>query len=242
MSPDPHNRRIDARAKPMAQALARWLSRYGRLLVERELRYHILKADDEERLRLELERLLHLYGLRQMDEAARGTGAKLVPAKAIDDFLATKSMRITGIMAESRDAVREGIRVLMREALAEDPLPSAGEITRRIRRTYLGPADAVPFEISHERAALIARTEMVQAENTGIVEGYKATGVKQLEWLSYSDGASGDRHHERMNGKRVNLGDEFVTPLGNRLRYPGDPMAPIKETANCRCTVAPVFG
>lgn len=33
----------------------------------------------------------------------------------------------------------------------------------------------------------------------------------------------------------VDLGDKFVTIAGNRLRFPGDPLAPIEETAHCRC-------
>lgn len=238
-----HNRRIDARAKPLAGALARWLERYSRLIVERELSRQLRKDRDEDRFRDELERLLRLFGLRTMQDAAGGVvaGDVAIPAELVTEFLATKTVQVTGIMAETRESVRAGIKQLIDEALREEKKPSAGEIARRIRSSYFGPEDARPFAVSSERAALIARTELVQAENGGIVAGYTATGVQEIEWVAYTDGRSGDRHHERMDGKRVKLGESFTTPLGNELRYPGDPLGPIKETANCRCTVAPVL-
>ncbi len=237
-----HERRLDARSKPLAQAMAQWLARYARLVVERELSRRVRKADDEQRLQRELEQILRLYGVRQMTDAAHGTrgGNWQLPPSAIDAFLEQKVIQVTGLARDTRQAIRDDIRRVLREALSETPQPSAGEVARRIRSSYFGPEDARPFAVSSERAALIARTELVQAENTGIVEGYKASGVEEIEWLAYSDGKSGDRHHEDMNGERVKLGEYFVTPLGNKLRYPGDPAAPIKETANCRCTVAPV--
>lgn len=109
--------------------------------------------------------------------------------------------------------------------------------TERFRTTEGGNL----YAFSPERAELIARTEMAQAENTGIVEGYKATGVLGLEWLAYDDGRTGDRRHNEMKGLAVEVGDRFYTPLGNWLRYPGDPMAPIGETANCRCSTRPIY-
>lgn len=235
------NATVDARSKPLAQALSRWLARYARVLVDRELRRELRKADDDRVLAEELRRLLRLYGVRTFGEAASSTGAWSVSPGAVDDFLATKDIRVTGIMAETRERVREDLRRLIRESLKETPQPGASGVARRVREAFFGGGER-PFAVSSERAALIARTEMVQAENSGIVEGYKASGVEWIEWLANTDGASGDRHHERMNGKRVKVGDYFTTPLGNRLRYPGDPDAPIKETANCRCTVAAVRG
>lgn len=97
------------------------------------------------------------------------------------------------------------------------------------------------YSFSPERAALIARTEMAQAENEGIVEGYVQTGVEGLRWLAYRDGRSGKREHDEMHRKTVRIGEKFELPDGTRMRYPGDSTAPIRHLANCRCTVAPVL-
>ena len=235
--------RVDSRTKGLVGPLEQWLRRYARLVLEQQLRRGVHKADDEEQLRQEIERLLRIFGLRQLTDAANSAergSAVLIPPAAITDFLAMKQIHITGIMGETRAGVERLIRETLIAGQREEPEPTAAEIARRLRAALAANQDQErPFVVSPERAALIARTELVQAVNTGIVEGYRATGVAELEWLAYSDGNSGDRHHERMNGQVVRLGEYFITPLGNRLRYPGDPTAPIKETANCRCTVAP---
>ena len=142
-------------------------------------------------------------------------------------------------------------RLILVQAATERPRPSINEISRRIRvdvGQFRGSKGQEDIESLGNRAELIARTEAAQSENTGITEGMHAAGIDEIEWLAHTDGRSGDRHHERMNGKRIPLADSrgnnsskwFKTPKGNRLRYPGDPGAPIEDTARCRCTILPV--
>jgi hypothetical protein len=93
--------------------------------------------------------------------------------------------------------------------------------------------------MSPERASLIARTEACQNENTGIYEGMRQLDVDQIVWLHSGSANPGKRHHDWMNGKVIELGEVFEMPSGQSMRYPGDPDAPISETANCSCVVAP---
>jgi hypothetical protein len=194
----------------------------------------------------------------------------IAPPQTLIDFVASKDVRIQAILEETRAEVRASVRDLLSHALAQDATPSAGTLARRIKNTFHGQegaggllrgieqdeikgilptarystADGTLYAFSPERAALISRTELSQAENTGIFEGYRAANVGEIEWLSLSRdaGAAGGRRHDMMNGKRTTLGVPFVTPLGNRMQYPGDPEAPIGETANCRCTHVAVLG
>lgn len=244
--------RVDARASPFARALEQWLLRYARIEAARAMREAnvVRKADDDAEMERELRDLIRRFGMRQVADAARGAGA---PPQLVDDALAGKPVKIkwfyeyaghvertaTRIIGTTKTQVREAVRGIVREGREEGSAP--GEIARRVRTQLHGPDAAGRIHaFSPERAALIARTELVQAENAGIMAGYEATGVQEIEWLSYQDGRSGERHHERMNGKRVKLGEEFELPSGAKLRYPGDMRAPIGETANCRCTTRPV--
>ncbi|NIU03774.1 MAG: hypothetical protein GWN29_04970 [Gammaproteobacteria bacterium] len=120
------------------------------------------------------------------------------------------------------------------------PAPMRGSRVLPTQRYRLTDGGSL-YAFSPERAELIARTEMGQAENTGIVEGYRATGVLGIEWLAYDDGRTGDRRHNEMKGIAVAMGERFVLPDGTPMRYPGDPNAPIKHLANCRCSTRPIF-
>lgn len=113
-----------------------------------------------------------------------------------------------------------------------------GEIARRIHTQFHGKESEGRIRVfSPERAALIAQTELGQAENLGIFEGYRTSGVEEIEWLA----RVGSVRHGHMDGKRVKLGEHFITRRGNRLRHPGDMAAPIGETINCQCTVRAVI-
>lgn len=98
------------------------------------------------------------------------------------------------------------------------------------------------YAFSSERAALIARTEVGMAVNTGTFEGYKLSGVTHLKWLPVTrDRRSGARRHWKMaDHPAVAAGERFTLPDGVKMLYPHDPAAPIHHLANCRCTHRPV--
>jgi hypothetical protein len=97
----------------------------------------------------------------------------------------------------------------------------------------------VPYRLEN-----IARTESIRASNTGTYDLMREWGVPQIEWLATMDPPRARENHMDMNGHVVNVGDPFQVPSADggmtRMMYPGDPDAPIGETANCRCTTVPV--
>jgi hypothetical protein len=249
----------------MTRAIERWAA----ALVAREIRAaagdpqrYVRRTkqkdppSDEDQLRA----LLLRFGLTHGADAANGAaGSRIIPGTLVRDVIAGKPVKIVWferwvreterraarVSASTRERVRESVRTILADADAEDVRPTVAEIAHRIRTQIHAvepakdPAKDRVYVFSAPHAELIARTELAQAENTGRMAGYEATGVEEIEWLAYVDGRSGDRHHERMNHVRAALGSTFVLPSGARLRYPGDPVGPIAETANCRCTVRP---
>lgn len=257
------NRQLDARARPLSTALGLVLRRLVDIETRRAQRdpwgYLGVVRKAQEPPEEELRKLLLRFGLRRALDAAEEQGEKLgvsviLPRTLETEALERKPVKIkvfqplvdsieaqaVAITEETKRIIRADVKRTIDIALREETQPSNAALARRIARTvYTGEDGKGSFAFSFERANLIARTEMVQVENTGIVTGMQLAGVERIEWLAYTDGKSGNRHHERMDGKVIGAGEYFVTPLGNRMRYPGDPMAPIEETANCRCTVAP---
>ncbi len=238
---------IDARSIPFARGVERALRRYLARRLPKMLahaRGHFAKVDpDTQELENELARLIEQYGVRGMVSAANeAAGERFSPGSLIADYLASKHIAITGMAEETRKQLEAILQDVLREAHDEYPTPSPGTIAHRIEGV-LADSNAV----SYERAVLIARTELVQAENTGIFAGYQQSGVQFIEWLAYQgpypSGAKRgkeDRHHDHMHGLIVAIGDRFYNPAtGNYLRYPGDPDCDIQDTANCRCNLAP---
>lgn len=252
-------RQVDERVKQMERALTRWMLARGRKEARDYSSGVISKAakwTDEE-----LVAILMRFGLAQTKEAALRVASSTADIEQLIDpqdlareirskdtqivfFQTVKDWaeeRASFILEDTKNEVRDSVNRLIEESMTETPRPSTGEIARRIRTQYHGDAGSRMFAFSPERAALIARTEMAQAENKGTFEGYKIAGVKMKRWLSYRDGRSGDRQHNKMHNVTIPIGDKFETPLGNRLMYPGDSSAPIKETANCRCGMRAVI-
>jgi len=245
-----------------ARAYRDEMERLGFVGVVKAARGVVAKANNAE-LERQLREIILTHDLRRLENAARNVGADHIPNERLQSFLASKEIKVQQITSGTRWAVQDGIRRILAEASAERPRPTDATIARRIKNQFFGAGstrrsdaftwdagDVLPTEVrstddgvlyafSSERAALIARTELVQSENTGIMAGYDATGVQIVMWLAHRDGRSGDRHHERMHRKFIilgNLGEVFILPDGTEMRYPGDPNGPIKHLANCRCT------
>jgi hypothetical protein len=256
------NRRITRGARTMEAAIAAWLQRYGAHVLRTELsrRGWAAKQTPEDRLQEQLRDLLLGFGLRQAAEAAQAGareagGGLVIPGRFVTDAIAGRAIplrwleryvgqterRVEDVAMETRDRIARTVRAIIADADAETPRPSAGEIARRIRTTTLATDGAGVYVLSSERAAVIAQTESGIADSVGTYEGYRATGVDEIEWLARDDGKSGDRRHDKMDGVCVPLGEMFVLPDGARMRYPHDPLGPVRHLVNCRCGKAPVI-
>ena len=80
----------------------------------------------------------------------------------------------------------------------------------------------------------IARTEIHNAQNMGIMNTYEELGVEYTQWIAASDDRTRESHLEI---------DREIIPFGgvysNGLAYPGDTSGDISEWINCRCSNAP---
>lgn len=98
------------------------------------------------------------------------------------------------------------------------------------------------------RAEFIARTEGVKATSMARDEAMRqASESAEIDpgritrvWNITDDTRVRD-FHESMSGQRRAPGEPFVDGLGNTLRFPGDPLAPIETIAHCRCVVTVEF-
>jgi hypothetical protein len=245
------DRELAARAAPLRAALVAWsrawLARQRPMITARG--YEATKARGDVS---DLARLLRLFGLARATDAAGEEIGGLIrgdraPALAEAGRLVAGATRWVDLATEIEGTMRarlaDAVGSIITDAATRGQ--TVGDVTRRlateIRAAPRSPEDDDERAIlSWSRAETIARTEMGRAENQGRLSAYEATGVEELEWIAYSDGRSGDRHHERLDGVRIRRGETWRTPLGNRLRSPGDPTAPVEDTANCRCTMRPV--
>lgn len=98
------------------------------------------------------------------------------------------------------------------------------------------------------RAETIARTEGLrvahQASEELFAQAIERGDIRadQLVGTWHHSPRRADKRHERtfhraMHGQTRAWGEPFESGLGARLRFPGDPMAPVRETANCACVV-----
>jgi len=125
-------------------------------------------------------------------------------------------------------------------AVAGDRPLSADQVDRmvgRYRERYIA-----------YRSEVIARTEALRAVHAGTDELFRQVAdsgkirPQSLErvWVAAIDGETRDTHRAMHNQAR-SLGQPFRSPSGALLAYPGDPSAPIEETAQCRCVLTTRF-
>jgi len=84
-------------------------------------------------------------------------------------------------------------------------------------------------KLSTSRAELIARTEATTANNDGLLEAYRQSGVATgKEWIAVMDDRTRPEH-AMLNGEIVGLSENF----SNGLPYP--------QEFNCRCVIGPAL-
>lgn len=153
-----------------------------------------------------------------------------------------------------------------RELNAASPAEMARALTRNLRdkrfdaavRKAIANEEAIPAATREAairayrnralryRAEVIARTESLTslhaaqhaAMEQAIASGAVRADTVTFTWRSAKDDRVRDTHRA-MNGQKKLYGEAFESPSGARLRFPGDPLAPIEETAQCRCWTEP---
>lgn len=88
-----------------------------------------------------------------------------------------------------------------------------------------------------------ARSLVTSAQNAGRQDSYDRAaemGIKvKKRWIAVKD--SRTRYsHRHMDGQIIDIDDVFVTPLGSKMRYPGDRRGKPGDFYNCRCTMRTV--
>lgn len=246
---------VTRRASPLALSIEQFMLRFARRRMGESLKlgHELFKQDERQNKEVEeLRRILIRFGVRQMGTATKRVGMQLpsgivneaierkpVRIKSVQEWLRTLDERTRRMVTITEGAVGEAVRRIVRNALSETPKPPQGEIARRIREALTGPEGKRIPGLSFRRASVIARTESLQAENTGIYAGMEETGIQKVQWLSFQF-PKFDRRHDKMHKVETDVSTPFTLPSGVRIRYPGDPLAPIGETINCRCTLRPV--
>lgn len=82
-----------------------------------------------------------------------------------------------------------------------------------------------------ELLAQMVATAVVNAAQVAVA---MAAGWTMKTWRSMRDTRVRDTH-VALNGTKLPITGTFLSPSGSKLRFPGDPRAPIAEVANCRC-------
>lgn len=153
--------------------------------------------------------------------AARALGAQRVDAGRPGDELWTAQE--SGIRA----GVDAGLQVLAGALIWTDHQTPRGQdpVTKDVGGVVPTP-DSPP--------ALLAQMVATAVVNAAQVAVAMAANWRTKTWRSRRDNRVRDTH-VALNGTSVPIGTVFLSPSGAKLRFPGDPRAPMNEVANCRC-------
>ena len=262
----PGARQAQARSKAMAGQIKAVLDRYLKELVDEEVRLvrAVVRKTIQNAEQKAIDALIGILmtgGLREFQDAGNRSmqnGQKFIISPTFQqDFLREKTVLATGLVENIREEFQQNMGEQIGRWMTEEPGITSSELARRIRfSTYLSRAEVLapgqkPTEVNLQplergpaivrnvwgRSSLIARTEMMQAQNQGNIKALEASGVQYVQWSSSL--TDGGRGHQELNGDVRRLGDYFTLPDGSQMRWPGDNSrdAGIKHIANCRCTI-----
>ena len=125
----------------------------------------------------------------------------------------------------------DDVRKTILRVFAEADVSAAPSLRDAIRLTLKEQEAAVTHMIDNleARAARIARTETVSANNGARMKEMMNHGVEENVWST--SGQNVRPEHQRMEGERARVGEYF----SNGCRWPGDPAGSARQTVNCHC-------
>lgn len=173
---------------------------------------------------------------------------------------AAKSMGLAGWKGVvralgARSSAAHGLTSPKSVSTASDAAGAAGESTlvqyaqsfarhvaesgRDLPRTLPEP-DALKDEYGAD-IERVSRGVAQSARNAGVYAAAKEAGSVHKTWHSRNDKKVRPTHNvldsHAWPEHTVLMDEPFISPSGVKLDYPGDPTAPLDETANCRCWV-----
>lgn len=135
-----------------------------------------------------------------------------------------------GVAEDGAEAgVQAGLRSIA-EALIWTDQSAEGDPVTKDAGGNVPTASAPPLALARMVAQAVA--------NATVVALAAAAGWKSKTWHTKRDLRVRDAHVS-MEGQVQPIGSPFLAPGGVKLRYPGDPAAPIHLVINCRCWVIP---
>lgn len=114
-----------------------------------------------------------------------------------------------------------------------------GESISKLADRFMNVTDA-----NRVSAIRNARTFCTAAENAGRQDGLKAAnemGIKGIrkQWVATLDERTRQSHRE-LDGQTVAWNEEFHSPMGSKMMFPGDKNGKPGDIYNCRCTIITV--
>ena len=148
---------------------------------------------------------------------ARGHDAGDLPTQAEEQEYAAQRVPLL------EPFVRDTHTELWQEAKAG---AEQGEGEKEVRARVLKKGQ----EIEEGRGKVVAETETQATYGEAQARALKRAGFATVTWATMEDDKVRPSHAEQ-DGTTVKIGDKFA----NGCRWPGDVLAPISETINCRC-------
>jgi hypothetical protein len=170
---------------------------------------------------------------RAADNLPDDTAPVLTPAtleQRVDALAAQLAQALDGVP----DVVASRVATTLREGWARGEAPD--ELYARVAAAL----DRQEWDDEIERLVRTTTTTVYNAAHTAVADALEAdlgTPLRRM-WIATMDDRT-RATHRAAHLQVINSGDTF-TVGGVPMRFPGDPLAPPRETVNCRCVVTAV--
>lgn len=162
-------------------------------------------------------------------EAAAATGGALEQAPDDDTVIEQVTPVVAAVLGFLAESARRQATLVAQAIIAAD---TAGLAITAVVAAVMGRSDDMTRWA--DGVAIQATTSVTEAARAAVLTAAGAAGVEK-EWQTRHDPRV--RHsHAAVDGQRQGPNEPFEVG-GALLRWPGDPLAPFRETAGCRCTV-----